>query len=136
MSSKTVFLDPREVMPGIEESNVHVTVSLSAYDVPKAMTVEKDEREGLIRIKFQYMDEEKAKERQVDDRLTVLLGEKSGKVLGFVLKPDRDLPRQISIRISQGADHEISRAKKKNQELNYRLIKKVIDQQLEPLLAF
>jgi hypothetical protein len=135
---QTIRLTPEDVMPEQERvfahGNVPVVLSLSAYDIPKSLSVEP--QGGELRITFNYVDHEEAIARRADHDLTVLVGKNSGKVLGFVVKPDARQPREITVRIVQGVDEQLRRvALRPNQRLNYRLIRRVVENKLEPLLT-
>lgn len=135
---QTIRLTPEDVMPEQERVLAHGTVpvilSLSAYDIPNSLSVEP--QGGQLRITFNYVDNEEAVARPADHDLTVLTGKNSGKVLGFVVKPDARKPREITVRIVQGVDDQLRRAAlRPNQRLNYRLIRRVVENKLEPLLT-
>jgi hypothetical protein len=135
---QTIRLTPEDVMPEQEHALAHGTVpvilSLSAYDIPNSLSVEP--QGGQLRITFNYVDQEEAIARSADHDLTVLVGKNSGKVLGFVVRPDARKAREITVRIVQGVDEQLRRAAlRPNQRLNYRLIRRVVENKLEPLLT-
>src|SRR5258708_7853060 len=84
---------------------VPVILSLSAFDVPQSFTV--DPQGVNIRVTFNYIDQEPSEERFVDEGLTVSIGKNSGKVLGFTVKQNAQLAREITVRIAQGVDQQI-----------------------------
>lgn len=125
--------DMKEEQPALARGEIPVILSLSAYDVPNSFTV--TAVGDSIRIDFGYIDREEAEQRSVDDRLIVLLGKNSGKVLGFIVKPDAQHPQEITVRIVHGVDEQMSRATRPNQRMNYALIKRVVQRRLETALA-
>ena len=134
---QTIRLTPEDVTseqePSMAHGDIPVILSLSVYDIPSSLTVAPEK--GLLRITFNYVDNEESVSRYVDDDLTVLVGKSSGKVLGFVVKPNTRQPREIIVRIVHGVDEQLQRATRPNQRLNYRLIRRVVENTLEPLLA-
>jgi hypothetical protein len=125
--------DMKEEHSALASGEIPVILSLSAYDVPNSFTV--TVVGDSLRIDFGYIDREAAEHRSVDDRLTVLLGKNSGKVLGFIVKPDAQRPREITVRIAHGVDEQMSRATRSNQRMNYALIKRIVQRRLETALA-
>jgi len=134
----TVELNPLEFSTESRElaqGDVPVVISLSAYDIPSAVTLKRDPESGTLRISFDYVDREAAVTHIVDDALTVQLGKSSGKVLGFILKPTAQRPKDITIRIVEGVEKQLARAQRDNQRLNYEFIKRVVQNKMESLLA-
>ena len=130
----TLRLDPVELSL-VRKAKVHgdavVSLSPSGYDVPRSVSVLRDPSGNLL-ITFDYVDQEKPDKRQVDDASVILVGEHSGKVLGFVM---RDAPEDITQRIVTSVDWQLARASKDNQRLNYQLIRNVVLTKLGSLLT-
>ena len=133
----TVRLNPHDLMPESEQTEqvdnkTPVVLSLSAYDLPQAVTVKREE--GRIEIRFQYPDNEQDDVVIVGSDLSVILGKNSRKVLGFTVSGGRE-PKEVTVRVVQGVDAQIRLAQRDNQRMNYRVIRRVMADRLEPLLA-
>ena len=137
---ETIHLNPEELTAesrsdAMAHGNVPVVLSLSSFDVPRAINVERNDP-TLLRITFQYVDYEARVDRSVGPDLIVWLGKDSGKVLGFELKRvPHQKPRDVIVRIVHGVDEQLRRATRDNQRLNYALIKRVLERRVEPALA-
>jgi hypothetical protein len=132
----TVRLNPDDLKPEAEETvegKIPVVLSLCAYDIPHSVSVRREEPHGPIEIRFEYPDKEEDDIRRVDNSLAVILGKHSGKVLGFTVTGLR--PKDITVRVVQGVDAQIRQATRDNQRLNYKVIRRVVTDKLEPLLA-
>ena len=112
--------------------NEPVVLSLSAYDVPMSMTMDKSE--GGYELRFEYADHEPAIDHVVDNDLTVQLGKHSGKVLGFYVRPTKT-PKDIKVRIVEGVEQELAGTLRDNQRLNYQLVKEVVSTEMDELIA-
>jgi hypothetical protein len=134
----TIQLSPEELTKESRELARHgvpVVLSLSTYDIPRSLTVDRDPSTGRWLIRFDYPDQEPHIDHSVDDELTVQLGRHSGKVLGFTVSAQITKPREITVRIVQGVDSELARSRlRDNQRLNYELIRRVVSSRVEPLL--
>lgn len=139
MATRTVRLKLKgllkEPVITIAHGKVHVALSPSTFDVPVALTAELDKQARTLHVTLSYVDDEKADERQVDDFLALLVGKKSGKLIGFRLKSVGQEPQDIKLRIIKGVEQQMGRATRDNQRLNYNLVKDVVSSELEPLLA-
>lgn len=113
--------------------SVPVILSLSAFDIPHSISV--DRKDDAISITFQYLGHEEPVKRDAGPGLSVIVGKNSGKVLGFVAKRTSQQPRDITVRIVRGVEEELKRATRPNQRMNYKLIDRVVRTKLEPLLA-
>jgi hypothetical protein len=112
-----------------------VFVSLSSYDVPQSLTVQKGGRPGFIRVRFTYSDQEQDDVRPLGNGLTMLVGRNSGKVLGFDIKVQAPA-HELAAQIVRGVRNEESQPNlRDNQRMNYQLIRRVVGDRLEPLLA-
>lgn len=132
----TIRLNPedmKEAQAAFARGDVPVILSLSAYDIPHSVTIGTEP--SSLRITFNYIDQEPAEDRVVDDGLIVSIGKNSGKVLGFIVKPDAQRPREITVRMVHGVDEQIRRATRPNQRMNYELIKRIVQERLEQALA-
>jgi hypothetical protein len=123
--------DMREAEGAVAKGSV-VIRSLSAYDVPQTFTV--DHVAGALSIRFDYIDEELSESRVLDDSLTMLVGRKSGKVLGFLVRPDVGTGRSTSDRIVEGIEQQLPRVSRPNQRMNYELIKRIVRKRLDSVL--
>ena len=130
LTAEDVALAPMETTV---RGDVPIVISLSAYDIPTAITIDHDERTGRLKISFQYVTKDEPDERRVDDHLSVIMGARSGKVLGFSVDP-KYRARDLSVRIVEGVEEQMKSATRQNQILNYRLIKRIIERRLEPEL--
>lgn len=130
LSSEEMLKETRKVAT----SGVPVVLSLSTYDIPRSLAVGRDPSTRRWQIRFDYPDQEPPVDHLVDEELTVQVGKHSGKVLGFTVSAQITKPREITVRIVQGVDHELARAQRDNQRLNYELIKRVVNTRVEPLL--
>lgn len=108
-------------------------VSLSAYDVPLAITT--DEREpGVLRIGLQYIDKETGHKEKVDEGLYVLIGNHSGKMLGVIVK-GAGRPQEIANRAVDGIQRRLEHARRDNERLNYQLVSNLFRRRLGDLLT-
>lgn len=135
----TIRLQPGALAKATEEElrreGTPIILSLSSYDVPKSMKIDR-EPSGRLHIQFEYLDEESAVDNAVDDELTVQLGKHSGKVLGFLVSGRIRKPREVTVRIVSGVDRELARPRMKdNQRMNYQLIRRVVSTTMENALA-
>jgi len=133
----TIQLDPHDLFAEAERTftrGVPVILSLSAFDVPRSVSVERDSARHTLRLTFQYVDNEEAVAETVNPDLIVWLGKNSKKVLALEVKGAPAL--DIQVRIVHGVDEQLRRATKDNQRLNYKLIRNVVSsKKLEPLFA-
>src|SRR5437867_12791960 len=102
----TIQLDPRDLVAEAEHAvtrgGVPVILSLSAFDVPRSVSVERDSARHTLRLTFQYVDNEQAVAETVNPDLIVWLGQNSGKVLALEVK---EAPAwDIRVRIVHGVD--------------------------------
>jgi hypothetical protein len=125
---ETIQLDSRDVaaepQTTLTTGGVPVVLSLSAFDIPHSVRVERDAAHDSFRLTFQYVDNEESTSQVVDPNLTVALGKNSKKVISLEVKGRS--ARDIRVRIVEGVDAQLLRATKTNQKLNYQIIKKVI----------
>jgi hypothetical protein len=128
MDTTTIQLDPHDVDAVGETmmttAGVPVILSLSAFDVPRSVSVERDEARHVLRLTFQYIDHEEPVSEVVSPDLTVSLGKNSKKVLALEVKGGSAY--EIRVRIVEGVEAQLRRAKKDNQRLNYKAIWNVV----------
>ena len=134
----TIQLDPRDVVAESQTTlttgGVPVILSLSPFDVPRSVTVDRDA--SRLRLTFQYVDNEEPVIETVRPDFIVSLGKNSRKVLAVEIKGTAGSAWDIRVRIVEGVDAQLRRATKDNQRLNYRAIRNVVQsKKLEPLLA-
>jgi hypothetical protein len=136
---ETIQLDPNELAAESERATtlggIPIRVSASAFDVPRSIMVERDVVRHLLKIVFQYIDQEPSVESTVGPDLVVRLGQNSKKVLAFEMKGTPERARDITFRVVDGVEAQLKNATKDNQRLNYRMIRSVIQNKLEALLA-
>jgi hypothetical protein len=123
-----------ESLQATAHGKVPVILSLSAYDIPRAVKIERV-ASGMLSITFEYLDQEEPDNRVVDPDLTVIVGKKTEKVLGFMVNPTKTQPSDVSVRIVRGVDEQLRRATRENQRMNYRVIKDVVTDRLQLLLS-
>jgi hypothetical protein len=125
---ETIQLDPRDVVAESETAmttgGVPVILSLSAFDVPRSVRVERGPSQHAFRLTFQYVDNEEAVVETVNPDLIVSLGKNSKKVLALEVKGQSAW--DIRLRIVEGVGEQLLRATRDNQRLNYKAIQNVI----------
>ena len=136
---KTIVLRPEEWLPQTVPNEVPgrpgLFVSLSAYDVPRSLSAEMDKATKTLRVVFHYLDNEDDDKKKIDDNLTFVVGKHSGKLLAIELRNVAHPIPDITLQFSKGVAQQLERATRDNQRLNYRLIEKVLDRNLAPLLS-
>ena len=133
MTTETIVLDPNQLQSTsttsvTSSSGVPVRLSLSTLDVPRSLTITKEQGD-FLRITFKYVDDEQATEHRVDESLTTFVGKNSGKVLGILLALSFANVQQVLQRLRKELDRELEGATKDNQRLNYKLIKNLLTEE-------
>ena len=95
---RTIEFQPTDLSPQ-HFAVANLTLSLLPYDVPWSVTVAREGKHGELRIVFDYLDREKSNTQHADDDLDLLLGERSGKLLGFVGKRAAADPAAVTAKI-------------------------------------
>jgi hypothetical protein len=128
----TLKLDLVKLKNDLAES---LTRGDSKVFVSQSLTVQKGGRPGFIRVRFTYSDQEQDDVRPLGNGLTMLVGRNSGKVLGFDIKVQAPA-HELAAQIVRGVRNEESQPNlRDNQRMNYQLIRRVVGDRLEPLLA-
>ena len=126
----------KDVVSTFTRGDSNVLVSLSSYDVPQSLTF-RPQHQGLIQVRFDYPDQEQDDAKKLNECVTLILGKNSGKVLGFDLHTTPSYrAHDLALQVMRGVEEEEKRpGLRDNQRLNYRLIGRVVGENLEPLLA-
>lgn len=138
MTTTTYPLDPAELATGGESVMAHgdirVALSLSAYDVPRTVTVSRDQQ-GSWRIGFEYIDNEGGDGRRIGNDVDLYVGRKSGKILAIETKFHAPpASNQVPTLIADALRSEVPKVQRDNQRLNYRLVERIVETLLRRII--
>jgi hypothetical protein len=137
---KSVIIRPEDYITKESRAGVHLFLSL--YDVPREMRGNYDEQTKEFRIDFVYSDAEASSPTPLDDKITMLVGKNSGKILGFVVHTEKLPNLTISFGLKRTIQDIVGGVRKRaeglktfNQKENYRLIESVLEKNRDSLSA-
>jgi hypothetical protein len=98
-----------------------------------------EKESGVLRLDFNYVDQEEAISKEVGHGLRMKVGKHSGKILGFDFDVEEHNINKIQLKAIQEVDQVIDAAlpklRKFNQLANYRIVRSILDRKREPILA-
>lgn len=102
-------------------------LQLSVYDVPRLLTSDFDEKTGVLKIEFQYLDQEPARTEDLQNHLSLRVGKESGKIIGIDVPVEKFRIEEVLIGISHRLRDRADALPRQNQRSNYEFVSSVLD---------
>lgn len=134
-----ITLKAKEYQVLAQETEKGYSIELSAYDIPREVEGKLDPKSGVFHIDFKYLDQEEAVVKKLTDELNMKLGRYSGKILGFEVEVAEHGINNVTLKLAQAVQAEISKEisnlRKFNQKANYKIIQSILKRKQEPIFA-
>lgn len=102
--------NPSRLSEHSESNGVHVTIMLSPYDIPEAVSGYHDDDLGRFVIEFRYLDDEPWRREPRDEVLTIRIGRHTRRLFGIEIDVEKAEVDHVSMEIAQTPAEEMDRS--------------------------
>ena len=118
---------------GVRTIQLNVTLSVSPYDVPRAVKGGYDKKKKRFVVEFQYIEEEPLTRKRHDSEITALVGKNSGRLFGLEIDVEKAGASQVELNVITNAI-EVTGRDFPQREINYALAKAALSNHSEILI--